>query len=178
MNPEMGMSRSFETERLEMKPMELSDSDFVVRLKSNYDVYRFFGDPHPLSLEEHVRWFSLVYSHDISRLEFIIRVKELRQEIGVIGLSGIDATGSAKVDYSLLKEHRGFGYASEALMGLCEFFVREFDGKRLDAIVHLENASSLALSRKCGFLPTRQDGAFVTMTKVLVNSENMEVDRA
>lgn len=178
MNPEMGPGSHFETARLEMRPMELTDSDFVVRLKSSYDVYRFFGDPHPLSLEEHVRWFRQVYSHDTSRVEFIIKVKELRQEIGVIGLSDVDATGSAKVDYSLLKEHRGFGYAFEALMGLCEFFMREFGGKKLDAIIHLENASSLALSRKCGFLPTRQDGVFVTMTKVLVNSANTEVDRA
>lgn len=156
----------YATERLRVRPMEERDAGFVVSLKSRPEVYRYFGSPHPLGLGEHLAWFRGEYAEDPARVECVVLLKGSGRPVGTIGLSRIDGSGRARVDYALEPAAQGRGYAREALLGLCRSF-GEAGGTELTAEIHCGNAASRRLAEGCGFEEGPGEGPFLAYVKRL-----------
>ena len=75
-----------ESSRLFFREIEEDDSAFIVDVRSDPEVYRYFVDPHRITLEEHLNWFRNIYPHNDKRTDYIAVDKASGERAGVFGL--------------------------------------------------------------------------------------------
>jgi RimJ/RimL family protein N-acetyltransferase len=125
---------------------------------------RVFGDP------ETMRWWSHGPLADLdavavyrSQIEKGLRDRELFQWavtdrgsgllMGTCTLSDWDATHRrASIGYILHRDHWGQGYGSDAVRALLDFAFQRMGAHRIEADIDPENAGSIALVEKLGFV--------------------------
>jgi len=134
---------------LRFRGIEERDASDIVLWRSNPQNYQFFLDPHPITLEGHLKWFAR-YLDDETRYDFLIEDME-GHSLGTCGLSAI-GRGACEVSYMIGDPSaRGRGYATEAVCALVEVAFRELDVVRVEARILPNNASSMRVVEKCGF---------------------------
>lgn len=74
--------------------------------------------------------------------------------VGRITLRGVEREHycRASLGYRFSQRHGGHGYATQAVRAVMQTAFEELGLRRLEAVVILDNAASLAVMRKCGFL--------------------------
>jgi [ribosomal protein S5]-alanine N-acetyltransferase len=78
---------------------------------------------------------------------------EGRRVIGSVGFHGRpDATGRAEIGYQIEPASRGRGFASEAVRALLDWAAREHDVRSFRGSIAPDNAASLALAARLGFV--------------------------
>lgn len=138
-----------ESERLQFREIELSDSDFIVNVRSNPEVYKYFINPHKVTLEEHLNWFQNIYSNNIQRTDYIAYEKSSSKKVGVFGLI-IDGI-TAEINYLIIEEFQHKGFAKEGINYLLSYANKEYGCKTAIAEIHEDNFASVSLARKLGF---------------------------
>jgi RimJ/RimL family protein N-acetyltransferase len=100
-------------------------------------------------------------ARDPDASEWLVRAvvrRETREMIGHAGFHGppgvnaLEDAGAVEAGYAVFPEHRGRGYATEALRGLVRWASEERGVRTLVASVGPENEASLAIVRKLGFV--------------------------
>jgi RimJ/RimL family protein N-acetyltransferase len=88
-------------------------------------------------------------------LRAIVLREPVPRVIGHIGFHGPpDASNTVEIGYTVSPDHRRQGYAVEAVQALFAWATREHDIHRFRASIAPDNAPSLALARKLGFVQT------------------------
>lgn len=162
-----------ETERLILTDMTEEDAQNVVRWRSDPEVYRYFLNPHEITVEEHLGWFRNSYAKNADRIDWVVRVKSTGEPVGVFGIKILEKqTECAKqktVELSYLldqaAQHRGF--AAEALCGMMDFAKREWGCEVAVAEIHKENDSSVRLVKRLDFVREEDSGDFTLWKKIL-----------
>ena len=149
------------TERLILKEISIEDTDFIVDCRSKPEVYRYFLNPHCITKEEHINWFTNNYSSDDNRVDFIVKEKESQKSIGIFGIKYDSESKDLELNYLLMDEYQHKGYAKEALEAITSFGVNNYDCKRLIATVHEENKPSRKFIEDKGYKPLFKDGKFI-----------------
>ena len=153
-----------ETERLTLRGICETDTDIIVKWRSDPEVYRYFGSPHPLTAREHERWFREIYSNDANRWDWLALEKTYKKPVGVFGLKR-DGHESVEVSYLLAPEAQHRGYAGEALESLLAW-AKEYCGVRTAyANIHRDNVASLRFIERLNFQQETSD--FVLYRKTL-----------
>lgn len=154
------------TRRLALKEITEEDTEFVVMLRSEPEVYRYFFSSHKITSAEHIEWFRKQYLHDGSRFDYVARVKDGSYAIGVFG---IKKTGknAVEISYILDPAYRGRGYAFEAVSALLEFAKKEWECETAVAKIHKENKASMHFAESSGFSPVLQEDSFITYKRQL-----------
>jgi ribosomal-protein-alanine N-acetyltransferase len=139
------------SERLLLRPFELSDAPAVHRIYSDERVMRWVGTG-PVVRPEQTEAMLTGYIRHQQRFGFSFWALLERSSGELIGDAGLyTRAGQVELGYTLARAHWGNGYATEAA-GLC---VREaftaLDLPHLDALIRPENPASLAVLRKLGF---------------------------
>ena len=81
--------------------------------------------------------------------------------IGGVGCKGEpDADGRVEIGYGIAESARGDGYATEAVLGLLGW-LRDCDVHEVIAECDEDNAASIAVLRRCGFVETSRDDGLV-----------------
>ncbi len=155
-----------ETGRLILKEITEKDTEVIIRLRSNPDVYKYFLSVHELTATEHIKWFKTQYLHDESRFDYIARVKGNNIAIGVFGIKKMGQK-IVETNYILNHLYRGKGYAHEAIFALLEFAKQEWECKTAIAKIHKDNNASIHFAESSGFNPVFQEGNFITYNKQL-----------
>jgi GNAT superfamily N-acetyltransferase len=76
-----------------------------------------------------------------------------RRIIGSVGFHGRpDATGRAEIGYQIEPASRGRGYATEAVRGMLDWAATEHEVRSFRASIAPDNAASLALASRLGFV--------------------------
>ena len=146
------MSRTWretvETERLRLRPLEMSDSDALHALQSDPDMMRFFGGPYVWAqtvtwLEWHVAmWEQEGYSHWAAELKDDVSL------IGWIGLTKVwepeELRPATEVGWFVDKRLWGQGIATEGARRSLTF---GFDDMGLDRIIARYNPENVASGR-------------------------------
>ncbi len=109
-------------------------------------------------LEE--KWLWEIRSDQIGRspedAPWLVRVVVLEPSGVVIGHAGFhgppDADGAVEIAYTIAPEHRGNGYAHEVLAALVEEATMHPNVNLVRASIRPDNASSLSVIRRGGFL--------------------------
>ena len=150
----MGEFRSFETERLFLRPMSLDDDAFILQLYNSPKWLQFIGDRNLRNTEDarvyiKDRMLPQLYKLGFSNYCVIRKVDNVK--IGACGLYDREGLQEIDLGFAFLPEYEGKGYASEATTTLVKVAKTVFRLKTLQAITRLDNAGSQKLLEKLGF---------------------------
>lgn len=145
--------KSFETERLLIRPTSLEDAEFIFKLLNSPKWIQFIGDRNIKNEEDAKNYISSKMHTQLKRLGFsnntIIR-KSDQQKIGTCGLYDREGLDIIDIGFAFLPEFEKKGYAFEAARELKKVAAIEFGLKELSAITLEENIGSRKLLEKLG----------------------------
>lgn len=144
-----------ETERLIVRQLTLDDAAFILELVNDPDWLRFIGDRHVHSLDE-ARTYLLngplaMYARSGFGL-YAVTLKGNELPIGMCGLIRREGLADVDIGFAYLPQYRAQGYAYEAASAIMAYGRQTFGLKRLVAITSLDNARSIQLLEKLGFV--------------------------
>lgn len=158
------------TERLVLRDMEENDTSFIVGLRSNPQVYKYFVSPHKITEDEHLSWYQKKYIFDNNRFDWIGVYDEM--SIGVFGAKRDGSKSSeAEVSYILSPTQYGKGFASEAIQRIILFCSEEWNCNRVIAEIHKDNIQSIKFIKKLGFVENRESYDFIQFSLFLTNGQ-------
>ncbi len=148
-----------ETERLTLRGHRVADLDDYAAMWGDPDVHRFLGN-RPNSREE--CWARLLRAVGHWRLlgygVWIIQERASGRFVGEIGFGDFQRTpetsfaGAPECGWTLAPWSHGHGYATEAMAGAIAWGDGVFAAPRTVCMIHPENAASLRVAAKCGYL--------------------------
>lgn len=147
--------KSFETERLVLKPFAVSDAAFLLTLLNSPKWLQFIGDRNVHTEEEAVDYIKVRMISQLERLGFgnnlVIR-KEDNTPMGACGLYERPGLPMVDIGFAFLPEFEGKGYGYEAASCLMQAGKEVFNLKKVCAIATRENTVSQKLLGKLGLL--------------------------
>jgi len=117
-------ARTLTTERLILRPFEISDAKRVSELCNNYNIYKStLTLPYPYPIECALAWIPTHEDNFNSdkMYEFAITDKTTSELYGAIGLSNNKTHKNGEIAYWVGEEYWGNGYATEALKAVIDF---------------------------------------------------------
>lgn len=157
---------TLETERLILRPMQISDADDMFRYASRRDVTEFLlWSPHPTKsyTEDYLRCIRARYRIG-EFYDWAVVEKDSGHMIGTCGFTRFDPPhNSAEIGYVLNPEYHGYGYATEAARRVIEYGFDELGLHRIEARFMKGNDASFHVMDKLGmtFEGYRRDGMLV-----------------
>jgi RimJ/RimL family protein N-acetyltransferase len=151
----MSSTVTIETERLRLRPVTKEDLDEIERLHEDPEVARFMGTPDREWLEGWVEgsdgeWAELGYGR------MVVLDRDSGEFLGRTGLKRWPQFEETEVGWALRPEARGKGLATEAARAVLEWSER-FDLPYVTAMIRPDNAPSLAVAKRLGLSPVRED---------------------
>ncbi|TVX93400.1 GNAT family N-acetyltransferase [Paenibacillus agilis] len=147
--------RTITTERLLIRPFELSDAQRVSELCNNYNVYKStLTLPYPYPIESARIW---IQTHEENfnnnrYYEFAITDKHTHELYGAIGLSNHPIHRNGEFGYWIGEEYWGRGYATEATKALISFAFSEKHYHKVYARFFASNPASGRVMQKVGMV--------------------------
>ncbi|MFK7809837.1 MAG: GNAT family N-acetyltransferase [Saprospiraceae bacterium] len=145
--------KSFETERLFLRPSAITDAPFVLELLNTPKWIKNIGDRNVKTLEDAELYIKEKMLPQLDRLGFgnyFITRKTDNVTIGSCGLYDRDGLEGVDIGFAFLPEHEGQGYAYESAVKIKEIGINEFGVKKISAITIEENVASRKLIEKLG----------------------------
>ena len=142
-----------ETERLILRPFELSDSEFVHKYVSDYDVAKMtlrIPHPYPEGLAESWIREHCLNAEDETSHFFAIEHRESQIFTGVISIHKEADYNSAEIGYWIGKPFWGKGYMTEAAKAVIEFGFETLKINRIYAGYFAFNPASRRVQEKAG----------------------------
>lgn len=146
-------NKTYETERLILRPMSLEDRDLIFELYNTPKFIRYIGDRHiktPADAEDYIRNRFLPQFEKLGFGNYVIITKEGSKKIGGIGIFEREGLDVADIGFSLLEEFEGKGYAYEAAVKVKSIGMDDFGLTKISAITSKDNFSSQKLIEKLG----------------------------
>lgn len=155
---------SLNTKRLILSEITEEDTQVIMDLRNDPEVFAYFLNPHALELEEHLKWFHNTYEKDPDRFDWLGRDENGK----VVGTFRLKRNGEiVEASYLVAKEFYGQGYAKEALLKILSFAKEVLGCTTAIAEIHKENEKSLRFIQKLGFEKKIKEGNFYTYQRTL-----------
>jgi ribosomal-protein-alanine N-acetyltransferase len=145
--------KTYETERLIIKPITLDDAAFLLDLYNRPKFIQYIGDKNLRSIDDAQTYIQNRFLPQLERSGFgnyTITLKENNETIGAVGIFERDGLPIMDIGYSFLEEYEGKGYAYEAAIKVKEIGMTDFGLEKLSAITSKENVASQKLLGKLG----------------------------
>ncbi|MCS4228840.1 GNAT family N-acetyltransferase [Sphingobacterium sp. BIGb0165] len=143
------MGTKISTDKLVLKPVELSDLQDMYYLRTNPQVAKYIERDVNKNLEEIKQFIELVRKNNFY---FTINTIAPSEFIGTITLWNIDrSTNYAEIGYELLPQFQGKGLMSEAVKAILDYAFNEAGFEYIEAYTHRENITSKKLLERVGF---------------------------
>ena len=150
----MKVYKTFQTERLIIRPTSIEDKDFIFKLLNSPKWLRFIGDRNVKSSLDAENYIVNRMLPQLEKLGFsnntIIR-KEDGVKIGTCGLFDREGLDEVDIGFAFLPEYENLGYAFEATSALKRAAKDDFGLTNLSAITLEENKGSRKLLEKLEF---------------------------
>lgn len=160
------------TERLHIRLLEEKDTDFIVHMRNQTEIIRYFISPRIITADEHLQWFREIYRNNDTYWKYIVEELSTGVPIGNIGIKNLDVTNSmAEIEYMFLETYQGKGFASEAVDALYKYANERWDITNFIANIHKDNITSEKLVRRLGFNKLKSDGDFISWDMRLCNND-------
>ena len=152
------MDLILETERLFMRPLELTDAGDMFAMDSNPNVHKYLWQKPYLSIEESIANIEYVQkqyeTNNIGR--FATLLKETGEFIGWTGIKFVtEQPENGNINfydygYRLNEKFWGKGYASEATLAWFDYGFNQMKIDKMNAYTHAENGASNHILQKSG----------------------------
>jgi len=144
---------SFETERLILKPFEITDASFLLTLLNSPKWLQYIGDRNVHTEAEAADYISVKMIPQLDRLGYgnnLAIDKESNIPIGACGLYERPGLPIVDIGFAFLQEYEGKGYGYEAASRLLKAGKEDFGLQKVCAITTKENVASQKLINKLG----------------------------
>lgn len=162
------MRDRLETERLILRPLELSDAGAFSTLASDYAISSMTGSfPHPFpQLATEFKIMQLrAARHNNKGYPYAITRRECDSLIGVINLHSMP-DGQLELGYWIGHPFWGHGYATEAGQAFLAEVDRTLDIPYVDAGIFQDNPASGRVLEKLGFNYTGKEDSLFSMSRM------------
>ena len=161
--------KSFETERLILKPTDEEDADFVLELLNTPKWLQYIGDRNVRSKADAVQYIQTKITPQFQKLGFanytVVR-KSDQAKMGSCGLYDRPGLEGIDIGFAFLPAFEKKGYAYEAAIRMKELAIHEFGIRHIKGITVKENIASQKLLEKLGL-------AFSKMIKIPNDKEEL-----
>ncbi|MEN2768464.1 GNAT family N-acetyltransferase [Ornithinibacillus xuwenensis] len=141
-----------ETERLNLRWVEVRDAEFILKLLNEPSWINYIGDKGIHSLDDAVAYIEsgprAMYKQEGFGL-FLTELKDNHIPIGLCGLINRDGLEDVDIGFAFLADYQSKGYAFEAARQTVAF-AKEIGLQRIVAITTKDNHSSSRLLEKLG----------------------------
>lgn len=147
------MYKTFETERLVLKPTSEEDAAFIFELLNTPKWLQYIGDRNIRTLEDAAMYIQNKMLPQLERLgysNYTVSRKTDNIKVGTCGLYDREGLDGVDIGFAFLPDYEKNGYAFEAAYKLKEAASLDFKLKTLNAITVRENISSQRLIEKLG----------------------------
>jgi len=145
--------KTFETERLVVKPTVEADAEFIFELLNSPNWLKYIGNRNVTSIESAREYIKLKMLPQLERLGFgnytVIR-KSDQTKMGICGLYDRDGLEGLDIGFAFLPEYAGNGYAFESANKLKQVAFNDFGITEIVAITSQDNVSSQKLLERLG----------------------------
>ena len=145
--------KTFETDRLILKPTLDEDAEFIFELLNSPNWVKYIGNRNVTSIEKAREYIKFKMLPQLERLGFgnytVVR-KSDQAKIGICGLYDRDGLEALDIGFAFLSEYEGKGYAFESANKLKQVAFDEFGITEIVAITTQDNVSSQRLLEKLG----------------------------
>ena len=150
-----------ETNRLILRPINLSDTNEIFEYRSDSETNKYQGWI-PKTIEE-VETFIRKNPKQINKPEswfqFVIIEKETQKIVGDLGIHFIDSDNKqAEVGCTLNKHFQNKGYATESLKRIIDYLFKDLNKHRIITSIDPDNLNSIRLVERIGF---RKEAHFI-----------------
>lgn len=142
------MERNIETERLFLRPLQISDYQEVYSWVSDKIVNKYLPYPVYTDVENVKKWIASISPYDF---EFIIGLKSEKKIIGCCSVGFLKKDKVFEVGCTVKREYWQCGYGTEACKAVIDWTHSHFGAKKFIGIHANENFASGAILKKCGF---------------------------
>ncbi|WP_298117016.1 GNAT family N-acetyltransferase [Flavobacterium sp.] len=153
------MDLILETERLLLRPLEISDAEALFELNKNPNVHKYLWQKPEVAIDESIKVIEYVQrqyaENKIGRFATIL--KETGEFIGWTGIKYINDhiengnTNFYDYGYRLNEQFWNKGYATEASKAWLDYGFNQMNIKEMNAYTHAENGASNHVLQKVGF---------------------------
>lgn len=147
-------TKTHETKRLILKPIDINDKAFIFKQFSNEIVNQYLFDAEPLSHEDEANCIIDFYRQPgpSQQERFIIILKDRPIPIGTLGYHALNHDDkTVDIGYDLYPVYHSFGYMREALTYLIDFIHLNFPGYAIHACIYKDNERSIHSVKHFGF---------------------------
>jgi [ribosomal protein S5]-alanine N-acetyltransferase len=145
--------KTFETERLILKPTSEDDAEFVFRLLNTPKWHQYIGDRNIKSIEnarQYIKDRMIAQVGQFCFANYTLIRKSDSVKMGTCGLYNRGGVDGIDIGFAFLAEYEKMGYAFEAASKLRDLAFSEFGINSLSAITAKENTSSQKLLERLG----------------------------
>ena len=149
----MNKYKTFETERLILKPTSEEDVEFVIELFNTPKWLKYIGDRDIKTVEnarEYINTKSLPQLNKLGYSNYTVIRKLDNVKIGICGLYDRDGLEGIDIGFAFLPEYEGQGFAFESANKLIDVAFNVFRISDISAITVEDNISSQRLLEKLG----------------------------
>jgi RimJ/RimL family protein N-acetyltransferase len=144
------MDLHFETERLLIRPIEISDAEFMLQLLNTEGWLKFIGDRNVHSIEEAAAYIQKFITNPNFHYHTIY-LKSSNIPIGVLSFLKRDEYEFPDLGFALLPNFERSGFAYEAASAYLNHFKSSSEIKQIIGITKENNIKSIQLLEKLGF---------------------------
>ncbi|HAA12094.1 MAG TPA: GNAT family N-acetyltransferase [Cytophagales bacterium] len=147
--------KTFETERLLLRPTTVEDAEFIYELMNSPKWLKYIGDRNIRSVEDAATYIQERMLKQLERLgysNYTVITKAGGEKIGSSGLYDREGLEGIDIGFAFLPQYEGKGYAFEASHRIKQAAFDDFDIEVLKAITIKDNVSSQKLLEKLGLV--------------------------
>jgi ribosomal-protein-alanine N-acetyltransferase len=140
---------------LVLRPLNLSDRDDLMRLRSDERVNKYLGRAACASIDEATVFIKKIHQiiTDRAGVYWVISLKEHAQLIGTICYWNlVPKKDMAEIGYELFPAYHGKGLMHEAISKVIDYAFTEMELKVITALPSADNAPSVKLLKRAGFI--------------------------
>ncbi|TAF32780.1 MAG: N-acetyltransferase [Cytophagales bacterium] len=143
------MYLKIETPRLQIRPIDISDADFMLELLNSEGWLKFIGNRNIKRKVEAEEYIQNILDKPSSYCH-IFELKSIPKAIGIITFLQRDTQQYPDLGFAMLPEYEGKGYALEANKAYLSEIIKSQLYSKIIAIAIKENSQSIKLIEKLG----------------------------
>jgi len=145
------MYKELETDRLRIRPINLGDAKFIIRLVNSEGWLKYIGDRNITDKNEAEKYIQKILENQHYYYS-IFELKSSNQPIGIVTFLNRENKDFPDIGFALLPEYGKMGYALEACKKYLDEIIKSNVYKNIIGITAPDNLKSISLLKKLGLL--------------------------